>query len=208
MRFTMRRILCCVAQLLLACAGLPAASAHDGDHSMSMAPGQIMVHLADYRVPDVWQVRDDGKRVRLVQELDDGRPVVLNFVYTTCPGICPLMSQVFSQFQERAGAERERMHMVSISIDPEEDTPSRLREYAKKFSAGSQWQHYTGTVADSVALQKAFDAYRGDKMSHDPLTLIRAAPNSPWVRVEGLASADEVLKQYRRALTAARVALR
>ena len=64
MRFTMRRILCCVAQLLLACAGLPAASAHDGDHSMSMAPGQIMVHSADYRVPDVWQVRDDGKRVR------------------------------------------------------------------------------------------------------------------------------------------------
>ena len=208
MHFTMRRTLCGAALLSLACAGLPAASAHDGNHSMSMAPGQIMVHSAEYRVPDVWQVRDDGKRVRLAQELDDGRPVVLNFVYTTCPGICPMMSQVFSQFQTRAGAERERMHMVSISIDPEQDTPARLRKYAKKFSAGSQWQHYTGTVADSVALQKAFDAYRGDKMSHDPLTLIRAAPGSPWVRVEGLASADEVLKQYRSALTTARVALR
>ena len=209
MHFTMRRTLFGVALLSLACAGLPAASAHDGDHSMSMsmAPGQIMVRSVDYRVPDVWQVRDDGRRVRLVQEIDDGRPVVLNFVFTTCPGICPMMSQVFSQFQERAGAERERMHMVSISIDPEEDTPARLRVYAKRFSAGSQWQHYTGTVADSVALQKAFDVYRGDKMSHDPLTLIRAAPGSPWVRVEGLASADEVLKQYRSALTTARVAL-
>ena len=208
MHSTMRRTLCRAALLALGCAGLPAAWAHDGNHLMSMAPGQIMVHLAEYRVPDVWQLRDDGKRVRLAQELDDGRPVLLNFVYTTCPGVCPLMSQVFSQFQERAGAERERLHMVSISIDPEQDTPARLREYAKKFSAGSQWQHYTGTVADSVALQKAFDAYRGDKMSHDPLTLIRAAPGSPWVRVEGLASADEVLKQYRSALTTARVALR
>jgi protein SCO1 len=152
--------------------------------------------MADYVVPEVWLVRDDDKKVALTKELGDGRPVVLNFVYTTCPGVCPVMSQVFSQFQSRLGAERSKVQMVSISIDPEQDTPARLREYAMKFSAGSQWRHYTGTVAASVATQKAFDSYRGDKMSHDPLTLMRAAPGKPWVRIDGFATADDLLEQY------------
>lgn len=175
------------------------AWAHDASdpkaHEHKVAVG-LKVTMADYVVPDVWLVRDDGKKVTLPKELADGRPVVLNFIYTTCPGICPVMSQVFSQFQERLGADRDKVHMVSISIDPEQDTPARLRAYAAKFSAGSQWRHYTSTVAASVVAQKAFDSYRGDKMSHDPLTLMRAAPGKPWVRIDGFASADDLLEQY------------
>jgi protein SCO1 len=175
------------------------ASAHDAAnpqaHKHKVTAG-LKVTMADYVVPEVWLVRDDDKKVALTKELGDGRPVVLNFVYTTCPGVCPVMSQVFSQFQSRLGAERSKVQMVSISIDPEQDTPARLREYAMKFSAGSQWRHYTGTVAASVATQKAFDSYRGDKMSHDPLTLMRAAPGKPWVRIDGFATADDLLEQY------------
>ncbi|CAN5817722.1 hypothetical protein BH11PSE8_BH11PSE8_39880 [soil metagenome] len=156
----------------------------------------LKVSMVDSTVPDLWLVRDDGQKVLLAKELDDGRPLVMNFIYTTCPGICPLMSQVFSQFQARLGADRERVHMVSISIDPEQDTPARLRDYARKFSAGSQWRHYTGSVQASVTAQRAFDAYRGDKMSHDPLTLMRAAPGKPWVRIDGFATPDDLLAQY------------
>jgi protein SCO1/2 len=141
-------------------------------------------------------VRDDGLKVQLAREINDGRPVLLNFIYTTCPGICPLMSQVFSQFQARLGDQRDKVHMISISIDPEQDTPRRLREYAKQFGAGSQWQHYTGTVDASIAAQKAFNAYGGDKMSHDPLTLMRAAPGKPWVRIVGFATSEDLLQQY------------
>ena len=45
-------------------------------------------------------MRDDGKNVTLIDELNDGRPVVLNFIYTTCTGICPLASHIFSQLQQ------------------------------------------------------------------------------------------------------------
>jgi len=173
-------------------AGTP-ADAPRHDHSGSKG---LKVSMAEYAVPDIWLLRDDGRKVLLPRELDDGRPLVMNFVYTTCPGICPLMSAVFSQFQQRLGAEREKVHMVSISIDPEQDTPARLREYANRFSAGSQWRHYTGTVEASVAAQKAFDAYRGDKMSHDPLTLMRAGPGKPWVRIDGFATSADLLEQY------------
>jgi protein SCO1 len=148
---------------------------------------------ANYEIPSVRLVRDDGKSVLLPSELDDGRPVVLNFVYTSCTTICPLSSQIFQQFQEDLGSERESMHLVSISIDPEQDTPARLRTYARQFHADRGWDHYSGTLASIIAVQKAFNAYRGDKMSHTPLTLMRAAPGKPWVRFDGFARADDLM---------------
>ena len=163
-------------------------------HDMS---GMVMVSTASYTVPDVQLLRENGKRVSLRQEMDDGRPVVLNFIFTSCASICPLMSQTFAQFERKLGSDRHKVHLMSISIDPEEDTPQRLTEYARKFHAGPEWQHYTGTLAASVAAQKAFDVYRGEKMDHTAVTLLRAAPGQPWQRIDGFATADDLLKTYR-----------
>jgi protein SCO1 len=153
-----------------------------------------------YPIPVVHLIRDDGRTVSLPEEMNDGRPVILNFVFTTCSSICPLMSQVFAQFQSKLGADRDRVHLMSISIDPEEDTPARLREYARKFHAGPEWQHYTGTVAASLAAQRAFNVWSGDKMSHAPVTLVRAAPGKPWLRIEGFVTPEELLQKYRQLL--------
>lgn len=155
-----------------------------------------------YSVPLVRLVRDDGKEVSLPEEMDDGRPVVLNFIFTTCTTICPLMSNVFAQFQERLGAEAGKVHLMSISIDPEQDTPARLREYARKVHAGPEWRHYTGTVDASVTAQKAFGVYRGGKMAHSLVTLMRAAPGKPWLRIEGWATPEDLLRDYRELLAA------
>src|SRR4029077_2740096 len=95
-----------------------------------------------YETPAVILVREDGKRVSLPRELDDGRPVLLNFIFTTCSSICPLMSRTLEEFQRKLGSEAARVHLMSISIDPEQDTPARLTEYARKFHAGPGW-YYT-----------------------------------------------------------------
>ena len=153
-----------------------------------------------YETPDVSLVRADGKRVSLPQELDDGRPVLLNFIFTTCSSICPLTSRTLEEFQRTLGSEAARIHLMSISIDPEEDTPARLRAYARKFHAGPEWQYYTGTVAASLAAQRAFDVYRGEKMSHTPVTLMRAAPGKPWLRIEGFVTPDELVDDYQKLL--------
>jgi protein SCO1/2 len=155
-----------------------------------------------HKIPDIGLVRADGAKVTLRQEIDDGKPVILNFIFTTCAAICPVMSQTFTEVQRRLGDERARVHLVSVSIDPEQDTPARLREYAKKFNAGPQWTFYTGTLEASIAAQKAFGAYRGDKMNHVPLMFLRAAPGKPWVRLEGFARADDVIKEYRKLVAA------
>ena len=164
------------------------------DHQMAMT-AIVQRSEANYTAPDVKLVRDDGKTVSLPAELNDGRPVVLNFIYTSCTTICPMSSQVFEQFQERLGARHEPVHLVSISIDPEQDTPARLRAYARQFHAAPGWNHYTGTAAATSAVQRAFNAYRGDKMSHTALTLARAAPGKPWIRIEGFASVEDLLAE-------------
>ncbi|MGU7769076.1 SCO family protein [Burkholderia sp. MR1-5-21] len=153
--------------------------------------------MVQYTLPSVELVRDDGKTVSLVDEVDDGRPVVLTFVYTTCTTICPMISQTLSRLQSELGPDRDKVHIVSISIDPEEDTPARLKAYATRFEAGPEWQHYTGTVDASIAAQRAFNVYRGDKMNHTPVTFLRAAPGQPWLRIDGFATPSELLDAYR-----------
>ncbi len=171
------------------------ADAHARHH---MQPGAAQVHrsTANYQIPDINVVREDGRTVNIRAALDAGGPVLVGFIFTTCTAICPITSATFQHVQERLAA-GDRLSVASISIDPEQDTPARLREYAAKFDTGARWHYYTGTVAASIALQRAFDAYRGDKMDHTASAYLRAAPGQPWVRIDGFASADQILAEYR-----------
>jgi protein SCO1/2 len=189
-----------VAALAAGLAAVPCALAADGvdHHAHHHVVPETQRSLRSYTVPAVSLVRDDGTGVSLASELADARPVVLNFIYTTCTSVCPLTSQTFSELQRKLGAARDAVHLVSISIDPEYDTPERLTAYANKYHAGAQWQHYTGTTKASIALQQAFNAYRGDKMNHIPLTFLRAAPGKPWVRLDGFADPNEVVDEFRK----------
>ena len=148
--------------------------------------------VAAYKTPDVKLVDANDKEVSLHDSLDGSGPVMLNFIFTTCSTVCPVMSATFSRVQAKLGTVR----MVSISIDPEHDTPSRLKEYAKRFEAGSQWSMLTGSLENSIAVQRAFDIYRGDKMNHEPVTFMRKGPEQPWVRINGFISADDLLREY------------
>lgn len=125
--------------------------------------------MVSYALPEVPLQRADRARVNLPQEINDGCPVVLNFIYTTCNAVCPMASQTFAAFQEKLGADAARVHLASISIDPEQDTPERLTAYQQRYQAGPQWNFYTGTLEDSIKIQKVFDTYFGDKMNHRPI---------------------------------------
>jgi protein SCO1/2 len=188
---------------LLAGATGPVAMAEDDPHAHhhhQMAATEPGVHIstASYKVGAIPLVKADGKRVDLAQELSDKRPVILNFIFTTCTAICPVMTHILAEAQRQLGADAAKVHLMSISIDAENDTPPKLRDYAALHGAGTNWDFYTGTEASSVAAQKAFAAYRGDKMNHEALTLIRGAPGKPWLRLDGLASADQIVTELRK----------
>lgn len=149
-------------------------------------------------IPKLQMMRQDSVVTPFPEELDDGRPVILSFIFTTCSAICPMISGLLSGVQAKLGDEIQKVHIVSITIDPEYDRPERLLEYAKKFNAKPQWQFYSGSVKDVELLQKAFDVYRGDKMNHSATIFLRAEPNKPWVRLDGFPSSDAVIGEYRR----------
>lgn len=207
-----RRVATAVVALLLAqaaqalpSAGTDAPSAEQRAHAAhhhAMNEETIKRALIDIVIPAVRLVRDDGRGVSLVDELADARPVYVDFIYTTCTAICPVTSATFAALQDKLGADRDKVRMMSISIDPEEDNPHRLTEFRQKYGAGPQWHHYTGTAEASVAAQRAFGVYTGDKMGHTPVTLYRAAPGSKWVRLDGFASPDELLHEYRTSIAA------
>jgi protein SCO1 len=157
--------------------------------------------VAAYEAPDVTLVSMDGTRIALTSALKHDGPIMLQFIFTTCPTICAVMSSTFSVAQSKLGADLTKVRMISISIDPEHDTPERLRQYARKFKAGPQWLFLTGKTEDIASVQKAFDAYRGSKMRHEPLTFLRASASEPWVRADGLMSATELVKEVYRLVT-------
>jgi protein SCO1/2 len=170
---------------------------HDAHHHHHEVPSGIRRSVASYLVPDVMLVDQHGRRVAVRDLLATDKPLLMNFIFTTCTAICPVMTATFGQVQQGLAEDRDKVRMVSISIDPEQDTPAALTAYAKRFSAGPQWVFLTGSLEDTIAVQEAFGAYRGDKMNHVPLTLLRAGPEAPWVRYDGFAAAGDLVKEVR-----------
>jgi len=78
-----------------------------------------------------------------------GSPVVLTFLYTTCPDICPLTAEKLRQTFEQLGKDAGKVAMVAISVDPERDTADAAAEFTAQHRLdGWNWHYLTGTRAD------------------------------------------------------------
>jgi protein SCO1 len=191
---------------LIACtasAGTPAeheghgADPHAAHHKMMAAPETRVDHVA-YAVPDVTLVDSSGQSARLKDVVDGGEPVIVNFIFTTCTTICPVLTATTLQLQKQLKDDAVRPKFVSISIDPDYDDAGVLREYAGHY--GADWTFLTGQSDDVLTTLNAFDAYRGSKVNHFALVLMRAANDSEWTRVEGLTSAAELARIWRQSV--------
>jgi protein SCO1/2 len=174
---------------------------HHHDHSahqrmMEQRTYARSVHA--YDVPAVTLLDQDGREVPLASLLGSPEPVALNFIFTTCPTICPVMTATLAHMHRALGTDRNGLRTVSISIDPDYDTPAVLKTYAAHHDAGSEWQFLTGRADRIIEVQKAFDAYTGSKVNHRPLTLLKGSGSKTWVRIDGLAGGAELADEYRR----------
>lgn len=79
-----------------------------------------------------------------------GKVVLFNFIFTSCPNICPVQTQALAEVQRGLPQrDRDRVHFVSVSIDPTHDTPQVLRSFAERFKVDfSRWTFVTGGTAD------------------------------------------------------------
>lgn len=149
-----------------------------------------------YALPPLRLQRADGRVLTLSDALADGRPVVMTFMYGSCATVCPITSQTLVAFEQALGPELPQVNVVSISIDPDHDSVRRLAEHARR--TGARGSFFTGDPAASEAVQRAFDAWRGDKMNHQPVFLLSADPQRQWVRLDGLVLPGRLMAEFRR----------
>lgn len=103
---------------------------------------------ADY-FPNLPVVTQDGKTLNFYDDVIKGKIVVISFIYTSCPDICPLTTARLSQVEDKLGDLLGRdLFFVSITVDPENDTPEKLKRFSKAFDTGPGWLFLTGKPAD------------------------------------------------------------
>jgi protein SCO1 len=156
--------------------------------------------IESYSAPDVVLVNQDGAKVHFKKYIETDKPIVLDFIYGTCTTICPVLSAGYASLQKKLGTEIESVRLVSITIDPENDTPHIMKDYLKRYRAKPGWDFLTGSREDIDRVMRAFDAYIPDKMSHYQLTLIRSPNTGKWTRIKELISGTDLLNECRGAL--------
>jgi protein SCO1/2 len=152
-----------------------------------------------YPLPDVTLVNQDGKRVSLKSMLQSDKTVIVDFIFGTCTTICPVLSAGYINLQNKLVQESSKVHLVSISIDPENDTPKVMKEYLKRYRAKPGWDFLTGSRKDIDAVMRAFNAYIPNKMSHYALTLIHPPKADKWIRIYGIMSSSEFIDETKKA---------
>lgn len=155
-----------------------------------------------YVTPDVVLTDANGKEQKLAALLDSGKPTLLQFIFTSCSTICPVLTATITGAQGDISAASANYRVVAISIDPEYDTPAQLRTYAAHLKANSHWTFLTGSKVNIDKVLRAFDAsYRGDnKMYHRPYTYLRVNQDQPWERIDGLISSASLASEYQAAM--------
>lgn len=164
-------------------------------HRHMMTMHDVQVNHQVYQVPDVNLVDSSGQSTRLRDLLASDKPLAVNFIFTTCTTICPVMTATMLQLEKNLESDEVKPNYISISIDPDYDTAQIMQEYAESY--GADWTFLTGSPRDVISTLQAFDAYRGNKVNHFALTLFRAANETEWTRVEGLTSARELARIWR-----------
>lgn len=162
------------------------------------AGAEVKRTVETYTVPDVTLLNQDGKKIKLRSLLDSGKPVIIDFIYTTCTTICPVLSANFLNIQNKLDASSETVQLVSISIDPEYDRPEQMQRYLQMFRARKGWDFLTGSRDDIIQVLKAFDATVVDKMSHIPLYVLHGPKSDDWVRIHGLIGASDLMDELGR----------
>lgn len=138
------------------------AASLEASEAIAGAAADLPMHLA---VPDAALIDQDGKPFRLSEWR--GKVWVVDFIYVRCNGPCPMMSAQMRDLQKGFEEER-RLRFLSVSVDPRNDTPEALRDYAEIYEAvPALWSFATGVEADILALERGLNLATGaDAVEH------------------------------------------
>jgi protein SCO1/2 len=200
--------LAAAAALVLAPAARAAEdhSHHHHQHQEKPAAAQEKPSSVQVKYGDAVLVNQDGRKMKLKSEVFGDRLVVMDFAYTTCTTVCPVLTAVLSKVQaglgDRAGKE---VQLVTITVDPARDTPARLKEYAAKHGARADWLWLTGPTGTVNEVLRGFGAYAPNFEDHPAMILVGDPVSGKWTRFFGFSDPKDILAKVEE-LRATRVA--
>jgi protein SCO1/2 len=120
-----------------------------------------------------------------------GKTVVFSFFFTSCPTVCPRETRALSEVQQRLSpALREHVHFVTLSVDPENDTPEAMRKFALSNGADlSGWSFVRTTAAATRVLGQELAAFEASAQA-------RAEPSGHTTAVYLFDASGRLVQRY------------
>jgi protein SCO1/2 len=159
-------------------------------HGQQPAPSAAAKYFSDVEL-----INQDGQKMRFYSDVLKDKVVIINAFFSTCTSVCPPMNRNLEKIQEALGDRLgKEVFLVSISVDPENDTPTRLKEYSQRFHARPGWLFLTGKKENvDWALYKV-GQYVEAKNDHTTVLIIGNEPKGLWKKAFGLAKSDELIR--------------
>jgi protein SCO1 len=141
----------------------------------------------------------DARPIRFYSEALSGKVVLVNFIFTQCGGACPLITAKLVQVKNELGAAFGReVRFVSVSVDPERDSPAELARFARKMDAvHPEWLFITGEKAELDRVARKLGVSTDDLESHSTAVIIGSPQQGRWRKLRPDAAPKLIAAQLR-----------
>ncbi|TMB48873.1 MAG: SCO family protein [Deltaproteobacteria bacterium] len=195
-----------VAVLVAGCSGRP-SEAPPAPAVAAPDLGDRLAVIHERHLPNIELVTHEGRSVRFYDDLVKGKVVAINFMFATCRAACPASTQHLVEVQKSLGERTGRdVTFLSISLDPEHDTPEVLRGYAEAHGAGPGWYFLTGKRDDIELLRHKLGAYDldpvvdADRKQHTGLVILGNEPVGRWKAISALSKPVRIRQAIERTI--------
>lgn len=148
---------------------------------------------------DLEVIDQNGNELRFYSDVLKDRVVLINFIFTNCQDYCPMVTQKLKMTRNMmVDSVRDEVWFLSISIDPERDTPEAMKAFAEKQGVDqSRWLFLTGDKQNLDFIVKRLGQYTQDVESHSTLMLAGNTKTRHWTRVMPMVPPDGIAQQMR-----------
>lgn len=145
-------------------------------------------------VPDIEVVNQDGRHVRFNSQVVEGRIAIVTGFFTSCSSMCPITQEKLSQVAKLLGSRLGKdVVIISVSVDPQNDTPARMKDWGEKFHIGPGWTLLSGKRAEVDRLLKSLGLSVPLPQRHQSALMVGSTA-SGWVRISSWTSAEKLAR--------------